>query len=446
MKKLFLASAVVAAFVSLTAIAMGAGGAGSSATSPKVQILSESQTSLKKGLRAKVTAREAGTHKVQAFSKTFDSQKFTALTKARRLTFTRAGQQVVKLPLNKSGKSAVKSCEARDLRVSAGGAKDLADMKRNTKPCKPGKVDLSKAKTCDFIGQQGGSLCMLPFPDDFYTVKDSSTVTKRRINFKSAAMPQNASGTPIDPGPYQLNDGFSPGQTILLRIPGLDNPQALKKTGAVPVNHLGRYSKKNTPIVVINASTGERWPIWAELDSNAGDPKSTALEIHPAVNFESGQRYVVALRNLKNKKGKTIGAPAGFRYYRDELPSKKGAINKQRQRIENVFKALRRAHIKRANLYMAWDFTVSSDFNIAKRLLSIRNNAFAQLGDFDLSDGVVTGTTPPFTVDTVDTNPSPEIARRVRGTFTVPCYLTNNCQPGATFTLDNDGNPIQQGS
>ena len=53
-------------------------------------------------------------------------------------------------------------------------------------------MDLSKAKVCDFIGQQKGSLCMLPFPDDFYTVRDRSTATKRRINFERAAMPQNA--------------------------------------------------------------------------------------------------------------------------------------------------------------------------------------------------------------------------------------------------------------
>ncbi len=289
----------------------------------------------------------------------------------------------MRLPLNKAGHKAVKSCEARQLRANAVTGKsrgnDFADMKRNSKQCKPKKVDLSRAKVCDFIGQQKGSLCMLPFPDDFYTVKDTSTASGRRINFKSAAMPQNAGGTPIDPAPYNHNNGFSPGQTILLRVPGINSTKALQKTGAVPINHLGRYSKKNTPIVVIDANSGERWPIWAEIDSNAGDPSKTALEIHPARNFESGHRYIVALRNLKNESGKKIAAPEGFRYYRDDLPSKKKAINKQRKRFEGVFKSLRRAGIKRGNLYLAWDFTVASDFNIAQRLLSIRNNAFAQI-------------------------------------------------------------------
>ena len=35
----------------------------------------------------------------------------------------------------------------------------------------------------------------------------------------------------------------------------------------------------------------------------------------------------------------------------------------------------------------------------------------------------------------------PEIARRVRGTFTVPCYLQPNCGPGGSFQLGADGLP-----
>ena len=44
-----------------------------------------------------------------------------------------------------------------------------------------------------------------------------------------------------------------------------------------------------------------------------------------------------------------------------------------------------------ANLYLAWDFTVASDENIAKNMLAMRNEAFADLGDTDLGDGIVEG-------------------------------------------------------
>ena len=46
----------------------------------------------------------------------------------------------------------------------------------------------------------------------------------------------------------------------------------MAKTNAVPINHQGRYTDRNTPVVVIDAKTGKRWPIWVEIDSNASTP------------------------------------------------------------------------------------------------------------------------------------------------------------------------------
>ena len=54
------------------------------------------------------------------------------------------------------------------------------------------------------------------------------------------------------------------------------------------------------------------------------------------------------------------------------------------------------------------------------------------------------GTAPDFQVTQVDNfTPAddPEIARRVRGTFTVPCYLQPDCDPGGSFQLGGDGLP-----
>ena len=92
-------------------------------------------------------------------------------------------------------------------------------------------------------------------------------------------------------------------------------------------------------------TTGKRWPIWVEIDSNAADPAKAALEIHPAVNFASGHRYIVALRNLQNAAGEEIEAPAAFRYYRDKVPSKQDEINARRKHFKGIFKTLRRAGI-----------------------------------------------------------------------------------------------------
>jgi hypothetical protein len=308
-------------------------------------------------------------------------------------------------------------------------------------------IDMSNAANCDFIAEPGNPVCMLPFPDDYYTVADPSSLTGRRVHFTTEGMPKNALETPINPEPYNASDGFSPGSVIVLKVPGLETAADVSATGAVPINHIGRYRKGNAPVIVIDTATGKRWPIWVEIDSTAADPSKAALEIHPAVNFASGHRYIVALRHLRNAAGEPIEAPAAFRYYRDKVPSKQPEINARRDHFEAIFKRLQMSGIHRSDLYLAWDFTVASDQNNAGRELAMRNAAFAQLGDTNLADGVPQGSSPSFEVTSVQDEPNPgEIARRVKGTFQVPCYLVPNCGPGGTMQLDESGAPIQNGT
>jgi hypothetical protein len=317
-------------------------------------------------------------------------------------------------------------------------------------------LDLSRAHSCDFIGAQQGSLCLLPFPDDYYTVADDSTRTGRRIALRTDAMPANTLGTHIDARPYSLNDGFSPGQAIVVRAPGLDNPGALARTNPVGLARLGAFRAKRAPVVVIDADTGKRWPIWVELDSNASSPEDTAVLIHPAVNFAPKHRYVVAMRDLKTADGATLPAPEGFRIYRDRLASDEPLVNARRAHFESIFKTLAAAKVKRSSLYLAWDFTVASDQNIAERMLQIRDDAFAKLGDRRLDDLKVKGHAPDFTVDAVKEFPAcgsdgcqsgedDLIAREIDGTFSVPCYLEPSCGPGGRFALGPDGLPQQTG-
>lgn len=424
----------------------------------RVRILAPNQGRiLAKGLRVRVSVKlgkhrreDAGPRrplriKVRGASSTFDSRGFARLTKSKTLRFPQGGTRTLLLPLTSAGRVALAGCEARTLVVLAGAHRAAADLMR-TGSCGPQPVNLSRAADCDFIGAQETSACLLPFPDDYYTIPDPSSATSRRIALRSAGMPTNSAGIPIDAAPYQLNDGFSPGETILVRIPGLDNPAALSETDPVPINHIGRYTEAAAPVVVIDTATGKRQPIWVEIDSNTTSPDTTELEIHPATNFASGGRYIVALRNLKRADGSVIPAPEGFRYYRDDLPSDQRTITSRRPHFEGLFAALKRSGIRRSNLYLAWDFTVASDANIAQRELHIRDDAFSSgLGDSNLANGIVEGTTPSYTVTSVTSNPNAELTRDVKGTFVVPCYLTNGCMPGGVFKLNTAGNPIRQG-
>jgi len=309
------------------------------------------------------------------------------------------------------------------------------------------QINVSESEGCEFIADPGNSVCMLPFPDDYYTVADPTSATGRRVNFKTEGLPANVGGAHIESAPYNASDGFSPGSVILLKVPGISTTADVRASKAVPINHLARYTQSTAPVVVIDASTGKRWPIWVEIDSSVNSRAKAALEIHPAVNFTSGHRYIVALRDLKNAAHESLEAPAGFRYYRDNVASENEAINARRPHFEELFSTLEGAGISRSSLYLAWDFTVASDASNSGRELSMRNDAFAQLGDTNLADGVPQGESPAFEVTSVENEPNPgQIARRVQGNYTVPCYLFPNCGPGGRMVLDAEGNPTRNGN
>jgi hypothetical protein len=274
----------------------------------------------------------------------------------------------------------------------------------------------------------GKTPCLLPFPNNQFTVRDRSTATGLRVNLPARAMPVNTSGQRIGVAEYDRNDGFSPGSAMIVHVPGLDNAQALARTNPVGLLNLSRAFAPKAPIVVIDERTGARQLIFAQLDANTTSPQARDLMILPAKELTEGHTYVVALRNLRNARGRTLRAPAWFEKLRDGRGLPK-AERSQRGRYTKIFAALKRAKVGRSNLYEAWDFTVASRQSLTSRLLSIRDNAFAQLGDHNLADGKVQGRPPAYSVTSTSLL-SPQL-RDVQGTFQVPCYLTT-CGPTAT--------------
>jgi hypothetical protein len=292
-------------------------------------------------------------------------------------------------------------------------------------------------------GEQGcdpldPAVCLQPWPNDFFTVADPATDTGRRLNLNPLAMPRNIAGNPIQPQEWNRNDGFSPGQKITTKVPGLDTQAAFNRTGAVPITDVERTYDPDQAVVVLNADTRRRHLIWSELDANPADPANVNLIIRPAVNFDEGGHYIVALRNLKRANGKVIKAQQPFRVYRDRLKSNDPAVEARRPHMERLFATLQRAGIARNSLYLAWDFTVASERNLSERALSIRDDAFAGLGDTTMADMQVQGSAPQYTVSQVTDYTAAQdsqIARKVDGTFVVPCYLNAaGCPPGGRFT------------
>jgi hypothetical protein len=269
--------------------------------------------------------------------------------------------------------------------------------------------------------------CAMPFPNDArLTVRDRATPTGVRLRLPSRAMPANKDGKRIATSAINRSDGFSPGQQIIVRVPGLTTTGALVRAKAPGLSDIGRYRARDAGVVVLDARTGRRHPIWVEIELNARRARDRNVLIHPATNFTYGRRYVVVLRNLFDAEGRRIAAPRGR------------AIASA---LSDVAPTLRRARISRRGVYLAWDFTVASAKSIQSPLLHMRDDAFAQLGDRNLTDRRVEGSSPAFSIAKAEPIPGDDrFAARVTGSFTVPCYLQGaGCPVGSAFNYAGPG-------
>ena len=310
-----------------------------------------------------------------------------------------------------------------------------ATAKKQGKPYDGPRIATPNAARCDFLDT---SVCLHPFPNNLYLNRDADTASGWRVDLETKSMPTNVDGEPFDPTDHNRNDGFSPGQAIVVHIDGLDNQAAFDRSGIVPLDDIGEFRRREQPVLVIDAKTGKRHPVFAEMDANPEADADRNLIIRPLRNWDEGSRYIVALRRLRTADGKRIKPPPAFKVYRNRLITKQKAIEKRRGYFERkIFRKLKEAKRtgRRRDLYMAWDFTVASGESLSERVLAMRDDAFARLGDTDLDDLEVQGSSPEFTVAEVIDDPETEILRRIKGTIDdVPCYLNQNgCPPGAQF-------------
>lgn len=474
----------------------------------RLRVLTTSQRKiLRRGfVRVRIRARKGTGVRVFAAASR-GKRRGRSITRRRLIRMRRGGKRVVLLRLNRVGRRVVKACGVNRVRA-AGRARPLGARKsrklrqprrvlrrgprrcsgsarglvtggkgldappRNPRPLGP--IETANADRCDFLDP---ALCLYPWPNNQFTREDGATPTKRRLDLNVNSVPKNRFGKPIDPTDQNRADGFSPGNMIVTRVPGFDTQPAFDRTGAVPITDMGRTYAPAQAVVVINARTHERHLIWAEIDSNPEDPSDVTLIVRPGTNFEEGERYIVALRNLKSADGSPLAPREEFRAYRDALTTKSPAIERRRAGYERIFDDLALAGIRRSNLYLAWDFTVASRQSLTDRALAIRDDAFNRLGDPNLADFQVQGSSPqfiqnpdinddardgaealfaalpdqipnPVDFNTIDgyreftPEENPTTARRITGQMVVPCYLDQlDCPPGSKFALGADGKP-----
>lgn len=290
----------------------------------------------------------------------------------------------------------------------------------------------SAQNPCDGLDSAG---CMLPFPDDYYTTTDTASATGLHVLFPSGALPRNAAGAPLDPTPYERNDGFSPGSTILTHVPGLD----LGRSGVATLSDIGASLDAGAPIVLLDTASMRRVPYWAELDANDPNPGEQLLLVHPAASLTPGHRYAVALRNLKTASGAPIEPERLFAAVL--RGSSSGTAHQQAHvsHLAGVLATLGRAGVGRQGLFLAWDFTVISTASLDGPALTMRDTAF----------GALHGALPSYKIDQVVDTPAgaPHLARAVIGTVSVPDFLSApGGPPGSVLHLGADGKPAPLGS
>ena len=287
-------------------------------------------------------------------------------------------------------------------------------------------IDPATEARCDPIA----SPCMLPLPNDYFTVEDASTPTKRRLSLVAESLPANVRGVHVDPTDQNRADGWSPGSPMMVQVDGLDAAQS--KIPGLP--DATRSLDPDSPVVVVDATTGERHPFWAELDAVADPGETPLLIIHPKINFADGHRILVGLRNLVDASGQAIAPSRAFAAYRDGQLTTDAIFEARRPSMERIFGDLAKVGVQRGDLQLAWDFTIASTASLTGRMIAMRDDAFAALGD----------AAPTFTVDTITENPNPYVRRRIEGSFQLPLYMTAGGRVRGRLVLDAAGRPVRQ--
>merc|ERR1719474_110188 len=221
---------------------------------------------------------------------------------------------------------------------------------------------------------------------------------------------------------------------------------SLEHSALPRVWNIAPSESKDTPVVILEASTGRRIPYWAELDHNSDDPttggqQNRTLMIWPAFRLEDGERYIVAMRGLKNSENELVEPSPGFAALRDNATTDDPAIEGRRDYFGlHIFSVLSDHGVEHSELQIAWDFTVMSTKQITTRMLNMRDDALSRI---EWKHGGVR-----YRLESITDDLNDHTARRIEGSLFVPWYL-NKLLPGPRVRIetqwDNHLMPVYQG-
>ena len=275
----------------------------------------------------------------------------------------------------------------------------------------------------DHCNPLGGDSCMLPWPSMIYAKPDGISATLWRLEIPSEAMPVSLSGSYIHPGTFNRRDGFSTiGPMLAMFASGVS-------AAGLPADPEASLAA-SSPIVVLDMTTGQRVPFFAELDHDS--PKT--LIIRPLVRLAPGHRHAVAIRNtLRAADGGELPVSAAFRALLDGGDHEHPRFEKLAPRYPAIFDALAAAGIERDELTLAWDFVTATDEMLRTDLTVMREAARPVIAD--------------STFATLERHDSPTHERLV-GTYTTPDFLSDGEADTSILLRDDwewEAHPVLRG-
>ncbi len=296
----------------------------------------------------------------------------------------------------------------------------------------PTTLDDGLPASCSPLRTKGA--CALPWPNAIYTTTDATTKTGVRLALTSDMLPPKAGTVPLDPTRLNMADGFSPATPMLAYF-----DQRIDVASLVSPSDPAKSLDPSAATIVVDMESKKLVAHFSELDRTVRqDEDRQGIMIRPLARLLPGHTYAVAITtSIKTTAGGLPTAPPLFASIADGNAPKDAMSQKQAARMPAILAALKGAGVERDKLVVAWDFITASDEFVTSHVLSMRDQALADVG----ADGGA------FTITKTDDLTGTRVARRITGTFTVPQFISpaDPKNPKAEISFDASGKPMMQG-
>ncbi len=282
---------------------------------------------------------------------------------------------------------------------------------------------------------RSAGVCGLPFPSNVYLEEDAETETGFRVNLPSELLPASAAtDAPFDPVAHNRADGFSPATPILAYLP--------EKLSASSLPSQANFDESLSPdsaTLLLDLETNELVAHFSELDLSADiEPTDRQpLMLRPARHLRPNAHYAVALTtSLRTADGLVPARPVGFASAVAGATSDDPVAKKALGALPKAVSAFAAVGVAKQDLLLVWDFRTGSLEQMTRNVLTMRDRALQEVGSTGIG----------YVIASVEDAPSPEIWRRIRGTFSVPSFLSSDDRSEAetALVLGSDGLPERQ--